>query len=198
MWPWGHLAVGYLVYVGYLWARHRETPRGWPVLTLAVGTQFPDLVDKPLAYWFNVLPVGRSLTHSYLVAVPLSLGLVLVARRYGVGRAGIAFALGYLTHPFADGLAAILNGQFWALSFMVWPILPPPAYVAEDFGHHWLSLLLLFRRLSLERVLTDWGNPFVQQIWLGVLVFTLWVVHGMPPLGSALERLLRSQWGRRG
>ena len=187
MWPWGHLAVGYLVYTGYLWVRRRQTPRGWPMVALAVGTQFPDLVDKPLAYSFAVLPAGRSLAHSYLVALPVAVGVLYGAHRLGVGQSGVAFVIGYLTHPIADGLSAILNGPLGELSYMVWPLLdPPPPHEAENFSYHWMELQATFNQLSIERVLTDVEDPFVRQIWLGVFLLLLWGVHGMPPL----ERLV--------
>ena len=169
----------------------------WPWGHLAVGTQFPDLVDKPLAYWFSVLPNGRSLTHSYLVAVPLSAIVVSVTRRYGYGAFGTAFAVGYLTHPIADGVGALVDGWFGGLAFLVWPILPPPEYMAEDFGFHWLKLLTALRRLSVERLLADWSDPFVVEVWIGLVVVGLWIYHGMPPLervvGLVRPNLLRAR-----
>lgn len=57
MWPWGHVGAGYLVYT--LLRRHTgERPAGAAVLALAVGTQFPDLVDKPLGWTVGLLPGG--------------------------------------------------------------------------------------------------------------------------------------------
>ena len=75
MWPWGHAAAGYLLYT--LWARRRfhRPPAGAATLALAVGTQFPDLVDKPLAWTFGISPSGRAGAHSLLIAIPLLLML---------------------------------------------------------------------------------------------------------------------------
>lgn len=101
MFPWEHAAVGYILVS--LWAR--VTGRrldGWAALAVLVGTQFPDLVDKPLAWSFGVLPSGISMAHSILVSVPVSIVVVAVARRYGAATVGVAFALGYLSHIPAD------------------------------------------------------------------------------------------------
>jgi hypothetical protein len=64
MWPWEHLAVGYLLYSVscVLWGRY---PTRIGVAALAFGTQFPDLVDKPLGWWLGVLPSGQSFASEF-------------------------------------------------------------------------------------------------------------------------------------
>ena len=61
MWPWEHLAFGYLLWSLWLRARGRSLPGDWEALVLVFATQLPDLVDKPLAWQLGVLPGGRSL-----------------------------------------------------------------------------------------------------------------------------------------
>lgn len=135
MWPWEHLVVGYVAYslgkrvIG-------APPPGRPeILVLAVGTQFPDLIDKPLGWGTTILPSGVSLAHSYLVAVPaVALGIVLAT---GVGRRelGYAFGLGYLSHTPADVLARYLLSDDVILSAFVWPLVPVPAMAPQPiFG----------------------------------------------------------------
>ena len=46
------------------------------MLALAIGTQLPDLIDKPLTYQFAVLPSGRSLGHSLFFAAVLNRNLL--------------------------------------------------------------------------------------------------------------------------
>ena len=60
MWPWGHLALGYLLHSPLARARFGRPPTDRATLLLVIGTQLPDLVDKPLAWWLGVLPAGRS------------------------------------------------------------------------------------------------------------------------------------------
>lgn len=189
VWPWAHLAFGYLAYAGYTWARYRRAPAGWPVLAMAVATQFPDIVDKPLAYWFTLLPEGRSLTHSLVVVVPLWVLLLWYTRRRRSGELGVAFVIGHATHLLGDSYGALLDGR---VAFLLWPIVPAPDYPASDFAHHARKLADALRQLDVGRLILGWDDPFVVQLWLAVFVVGLWVSQGAPPLGT-LERLVRGR-----
>ncbi|MEF8814332.1 MAG: metal-dependent hydrolase [Halovenus sp.] len=120
MWPPGHLAVGYLVYA---FGSHRrgEIPTKGPAVVVAVASLLPDLVDKPLAWYLGVLPTGRSLAHSLVVLVPVALAVVLLARRGGRGREGVAFAVGVFTHVAADALPILWKGDASG-DFLLWPL----------------------------------------------------------------------------
>ena len=48
MWTWEHLAIGYLAYSLLSQLAWRRPPTVGAAITVAFGTQFPDLVDKPL------------------------------------------------------------------------------------------------------------------------------------------------------
>lgn len=133
MWPWSHLVVGYVAYS--LWRRlsARVPPTNVGALCCAFGTQFPDLVDKPLAWWFGVIPNGRSLTHSAISATLI----VAIALSYAHWRGYrleyvTAFGIGYYSHLFGDALGPLLYGSTRGLFFLLWPILPPIAY--RDVG----------------------------------------------------------------
>jgi len=128
MWPWGHAAVAYLVCSLWVRSRSRRVPTAGVVLPLAVGTQFPDLIDKPLAWTFGVLPSGRAGAHSLLVALPL---LALLWWRFDSDagrRAWMGFALGYLVHLATDGVYALFEAEFADLTYLLWPALSLPAY----------------------------------------------------------------------
>jgi hypothetical protein len=124
VWPWEHLAVGYLVYSVAVRTATGHAPQAAAVFALAVGTQFPDLVDKPLGWGTTLLPSGLSLAHSLLFALPGIALLVSVAS--AVGRAGlaIAFAVGYLLHLPADVVYPLLVGGDLRLGFLFWPLVP--------------------------------------------------------------------------
>ncbi|WP_089649600.1 metal-dependent hydrolase [Halobacterium hubeiense] len=134
MWPWGHLAVGYLCYV--LWARRRETDQQpLAVLAVGVGSQLPDLIDKPLAWTVTVLPSGRSFAHSLFTAFVLIAGVAWLSRRFDRPQAWVAFAIGYLTHTIADlgpeVFLGLLTGDLSVLrwtTYLGWPLLPAPPY----------------------------------------------------------------------
>ena len=184
MWPWGHLAFGYLLYAGYRWGAARQAPRDWPVVALAIGTQFPDLVDKPLAYWFGVLPGGRSLAHSVLVFLPIAVILLVLAWNYRRTEIGVAFAIGWGSHLVGDSMHALRLGTYGQLSFLLWPALPAPDYETMSFIVHARLLVSELRRLDGTTLLAPGEDPFVLGLWLAGLVFLLWVGQGMPPLGS--------------
>ncbi|PSP22600.1 metal-dependent hydrolase [Halobacteriales archaeon QH_10_65_19] len=127
MWPWGHLAVAYLLSTGYVRARFDRPIRGGPVLWLALDSQLPDLVDKPLAWYVRTLPTGRSLAHSLLVVVPLAVLAYVLARRVGRRESGAVFGIGVLSHVLSDALPALWNPDATA-SFLLWPALPVTPY----------------------------------------------------------------------
>lgn len=122
MWPWGHLAVGYL---GFL-AGRRAPPGGPAALLLALGTQFPDLVDKPLAWTFGVLPGGTTLAHSMLVAIPLVLLALALAHRFDRTALGEAFGIGYGSHLLGDLLYPLLTEGGFHLGYLLWPLVAQP------------------------------------------------------------------------
>jgi membrane-bound metal-dependent hydrolase YbcI (DUF457 family) len=141
MWPWGHLAVGYLLYSGLCRWRFDRFPGSVATLAVAFGTQLPDLVDKPLAWTVSVLASGRSLTHSLLTALVICALVARYARRRGHPTIGVAFAVGYLSHPFADGVLSLVSGEFRYLRYLVWPVLDLPPYETErSFLAHFLGI----------------------------------------------------------
>ena len=168
MWPWGHLALGYLLYsVGHR-ISGRGAPHEWPVVWLAIGTQFPDLVDKPLAWYLHVLPSGRTLAHSSLTATLVmgSLWVALSGRRHLV----VGFAAGYLSHLLGDAIRPLLAGDIDSLYFLLWPILPPVQY---DSGTSiWGHLATV-----------DLTSVAGTEIGMLVLVMGLWVIDGAPGIG---------------
>lgn len=173
MWPWGHLAVGYLLYALFARSRNGRAPGGPATVLLALGTQFPDLVDKPLAWTFGVLPTGRSLAHSLLVAAVVIVVLSAYCRRSDRTELANAFSIGYLSHLAADVLYPVLRGEFELVTFLLWPLLPLPVYDAElSFLAHLLNL-----RLTLSVAF---------EIVLGLVALGLWTRHGTP--GFAIVR----------
>lgn len=125
MWPWGHAASGYLLY----FLLFRLTGRRWPprdgdVVALLFGTQFPDLVDKPLAWGLDVLPAGRSLAHSLITLSVVTAVLLVIARRHDRVEAAVAFSFGSVVHVFGDALLPILQFENSFLRFVLWPFRP--------------------------------------------------------------------------
>ncbi len=172
MWPWGHLAVGYLTY-SLLTHLSGNSPREYPTLALVFGTQFPDLVDKPLAWTFGVIPNGRSLTHSVFTAVFLIVVVRVVLSRYRYGSVSTAFGVGYLTHLAGDAVGPFLSGEYYYLGFLGWPLIPPIDYGEKSFLAEFASIQL-----------TSFSTV---EIGLALLVLALWIFDGMPGLRPVLS-----------
>jgi len=186
MWPWGHLAVGYICYATYTRYARDEPPSGIPVVLLTLATQLPDLIDKPITYSLGALPEGRSLAHSLLVAVPLSLLAFEFARQETGWRArsGVAVAVGYATHLFCDSVRNLLAGNVEMLTFLAWPLLAAPDYATTSFDGHTEQFVNSANRLA-GGELTPFGAEWV----LFALMTALWLWHRAPPVSSVLSRI---------
>lgn len=182
MWPWEHLAVAYLAYSGAvrLWAG--RSPRDQvAVAALAIGTLFPDLVDKPLAWTFGVLPSGSSFAHSVLVAVPVVVVVVAVTWRRGRPAVGIAFAIGYLLHLPSDALyASVVLGATVEPGSYLWPLVPAPPTARPGFG---ANVAHYFERYVMELTRPGRGRFLAAEILLLASAFGLWLRDGAPGLG---------------
>jgi len=178
MWPWGHLAVGYLAYRVFAGIANRWPPTRTTMGVLIVSTQLPDLVDKPLAYSFSVLPEGRALMHSLLVALPVCLYVLAL---YGVqSDTGRAFTIGYLSHLLGDSYRSLLAGQWADVSFLLWPLYPPPDYSANGFGVHWEQLLAAIGDITVAGVFTGDLPMMVYQVLFASVVVLWWLYEGAP------------------
>jgi len=182
VWPWGHLAVGYVLYSVLMRIRHGRSPDGIAALVVAFGTQFPDLVDKPLAWTVQILPSGRSLAHSLLTATIVIVLVTWYARRHERSDLAGAFAVGYLSHLFGDAIGPVLEGKYVYLSSLGWPLLPPPPYdheggILAHFGDFGFTPMSAF------------------EIALAAAIFGLWLRDGSPGLEMVRSRLASwSNW----
>jgi len=176
MLPWGHLAVGYLLYSLSVRLQHHVAPEGPAVIALAVGTQFPDLIDKPLAWTFGILPSGRSLGHSILFVVVISVGVWLIGRRYNRRSEGIALLAGYVSHVVVDVLPAVRAGQWDRLGSLLWPITPAYQYPGE------MDRSIIEFLLALDLAVLP-----VTGIVFGVLAVGLWVYDGLPGINTVFD-----------
>ncbi|RQH03202.1 metal-dependent hydrolase [Natrarchaeobius oligotrophus] len=179
MWPWGHLAVAYLLYTAYTHRRFDRPPLALPAVALAIGSQFPDLIDKPLAWTFDVLPGGRTLGHSLAFAAVLTLVVYVFATRFEYRRVGFAFVVGHVSHLLADVPPTVLTGDLSGTEFLLWPFVDQPADEPVD------GILEAF--LSYYAM----GPYEVFQLGLFVVAALVWYRDGAPGLGyvsAALDR----------
>lgn len=182
MWPLGHLAIAYLLYSGSTRWRFADTPEGTAMVVLFIGALFPDIVDKPLAWYLGMLPSGRSLAHSLVVLIPLCLGLYVVFKHRGQAELAVAFAIGAISHALVDALPAIWREDATA-NFLLYPLVPIEAY--ETGPPTILGLLQ-------AQLTSPW---FHVEFVLALLALVLWRRDGMPGRGAVRRRIADEETG---
>lgn len=179
MWPWGHLAVGYVAYSAFERLRGAGAPSQRNAFVLAVATQVPDLVDKPLAWQFGVMQSGVGVAHSLLIGVPVAVLVGVGLYRRGYPGTGGAVAVGHVTHVLGDLLFGWLFGTPPLLPAFLWPLRstvePAPAGFA---GRVWDLLLN-----SQDLLATSTGRQyFLLQSVLLLVTVGIWFNDGRPGL----------------
>lgn len=188
MLPWGHLAVGYVVYSLGVRLWRRRGPEGAPTIALALGTQLPDLVDKPANWFFDVFD-GRGAGHSVFVVVPFCALILVLAHRRDRGALGVALSVGLLTHLLGDAWRGLFEGELVAEApYLFWPLLDAPTYEKDSLMDHlqeWFAILQTAQYRSLGELLT---TSFGLQFAFFVLLVGMWAVDGFPGLGLVWRR----------
>lgn len=180
MWPWEHLAVGYLLCSAWFRFRYGRRPRRLDAVAVAVGSQLPDLVDKPLAWGFGFLPSGVSLAHSVLVAVPVSLLVYVLSRRAGRPAVGMAFSIGYLAHLPSDAIYPMLLGGSPKVFVFLWPLVPATSSSTGDI----LSNVVYYAGRYVDFLLSPAGAPLVVlEVMLIGTALAVWASDGAPGWG---------------
>lgn len=189
MWPWEHLAVGYLAYSLLVRVRTGDPPDGPAALTVAVASQLPDLIDKPLAWTFGVYPGGYSVGHSIFVACGLSALAVAVSRRGGRPRLGAAFAVGYLAHLPADlAFLYVVNG-YLTPAVVLWPAVPAvPGTAGGGVVARVVAFLQGYADL-LESGRLAWFA--VVEVALLAAALAVWLLDGRPGVAAVRRRVAR-------
>lgn len=135
--PLAHFLVAFLPLAAYCFARYGRLPRGGLVLLLLFATLLPDLIDKPLAWAFGVIPSGRMLAHSLVIAVPIVTAIAYVAYRRGYGVLGIVFAFGYFSHLVGDHYSVLYLGRdYYFFPNMFWPLMSANPDHEPSFAAH--------------------------------------------------------------
>jgi len=127
VWPWGHLAFGYVCVSALVRLVAGRPPSDREAAAVLLATQLPDLVDKPLGWGFDLYTTGYGAAHSVLVAGPL----LLVVLAYAVKKrsvAAFAFVAAYASHLAGDVLSALLDDNPAAFSRVLWPAADLQAY----------------------------------------------------------------------
>jgi hypothetical protein len=194
MWPWGHAAVGYLLYSVALRATGREPPTDRAAVAVLVATQLPDLVDKPLSWGLGLFPTGYALGHSAFVALPVGVALLELGRRSERIDVATAFVVGYWSHLAGDVLDPLRRGEPPNPNRVLWPVVSGQPY-EEDLGlGRGLIYLEAFVRSAASM---DPLAIVVLYLLLPMAMAGAWVYDGAPGL-PYLARPARAVWARLG
>ncbi|WP_254547448.1 metal-dependent hydrolase [Halomarina pelagica] len=179
MWPWEHLAVGYIaasLVVHLVW---RRSPDAATAVAIAIGSQFPDLIDKPLAWEFGVLSSGISLAHSVFTVAVLCVAVASLAWWRGYPRVGVGFAVAYALHPPMDAVYPIVYGESPSFEVLLWPLVTH----VNDSGTGFFENFTYFLSRTVELASSPQGQAYVafEVLLLGV-AFALWLYDGAPGL----------------
>lgn len=118
----GHAAVAYLAFALVRRITGHDVDEAGVIPALVLGAVFPDLVDKSLAWGLGVLPGSRTVAHSAFTAVVVAILAYWVGARLDRASAGLAFAVGCVTHVIGDVYRTVLAGGTTGLLF--WPFDP--------------------------------------------------------------------------
>lgn len=167
MFPHQHFIVAIVPVVAYVMVSDRRLPSIHLLGIVFLGSQFPDLVDKPLAHQFVVLPSGRVFMHSLPIVLPLLVLLGVYGWRTDRRRLSAAFAFAHLSHVFTDHLTALRSPTPQLPPELLWPILSPTA----------------------SPVTPAWAGP-------GGIYVLLWTAFSIVVLSLSIAVLLRTEQAR--
>ncbi|WP_434530793.1 metal-dependent hydrolase [Haloarcula sp. NS06] len=160
--PSEHFIIALLPIAVYALLRDRQLPSLQLVAVTFFGSQFPDIIDKPLAYELHLIPSGRVFMHSLPFAIPLSIVVIAYAVRTDRARLGTAFAFAHLSHLVADN-QQLLPPNWYVSSDLLWPLQPPvvrpavPQWVGEGAVnlHLWTGFSVLVLTLVAYVLVAD-------------------------------------------
>jgi hypothetical protein len=178
MWPWEHLAFGYVLFSLGAHTAWQRPPRGTEAVALAVATQTPDLIDKPLAWGLELVPMGYALGHSVFFAVPVLTAVLVAADRRGRRGLGVAVAVGYLSHLLGDVLSPLLSRGDLAVDRLLWPFVTFPGY-ENDYGFVGRFTLYVGRYLH-EATQPEHLPLLLAYLSVFGAVAALWLTDGAP------------------
>lgn len=170
--------LGYLLYSLYSNLRYRDSPTWRESLAVAVGSQLPDLVDKPLAWTFGLVEAGSSIAHSIFALPVVCFAAYWISRRLDNVRLAIAFTIAYLSHLLSDVIYPIVIGRGIEPRVVLWPIASPP----PGLGHGGIveKTAMYFGRY-VDQLSTDGLTPYAAfQLGLVGAVVLLWLADGAP------------------
>jgi hypothetical protein len=177
MWPWEHVAVGYLLYSLWLRTAGRGPPTGPAVGVLLLATLLPDVLDKTFSWGLGWFPTGYAVGHSVFLAVPAGLIAVVVAGRGRYRLWAEAFVLGYWSHLVTDVVNPLRYGNSILPGRILWPVVEQAPY-DRDYGLQ--RGIVYLEALYEELAAMEPASVFVLYLLVPLATVGLWILDGAP------------------
>lgn len=189
MMPWEHAAIGYIGYSILVRVFYKETPTAMETVAVVFGSLFPDLIDKPLAWQFDLFASGYAFAHSIFTAVPIATVVVLLAWRHGAFRTGLGFAVGYLLHIPGDMIPPYIQGEGLAVHRALWPFRQEGSGYDSGFGVELSENLVGYASWFIDELASGNPDPYLfVVVGIGVIGLLLWIADGMPIARETYEQ----------
>lgn len=189
MYPWEHLLLGYVLFSVYAHWRYRESPTGGQTIAVVAGSLLPDIVDKPLAWTFEIVESAYAIGHSIFVAPFVGVAVYVLARRFDRPRTGVAFMIAYLSHLASDIVYPVAFGMPIEPRVVLWPLASPPSSTIEG---GFIERATFYVRRFVVEMTTGGLSTFVRfQLFFVGAVTLLWLYDGAPVAMDAYRFLRR-------
>ena len=120
--PIEHFIVALLPVLVVVIAVKRRLPSLQLIGVVFVGSQFPDLIDKPLALELGLIPTGRVFMHSLPTALPVLLVVAWYGWRTRRSHLSAGFIFAHLSHILADNYRVLTGSEPSIPPDILWPL----------------------------------------------------------------------------
>lgn len=103
----------------------RQRPPASVIGAAFIGSQFPDVIDKPLAFYTGIIPSGRVFMHSLPIAIPFLLTVGVYGWQTNHNTLSLAFVFGHLSHIIADTYQTLRGPNPTLSPDLFWPFVDP-------------------------------------------------------------------------
>jgi len=190
MWPWTHVAFGYVWYSVAVHLLLRRRPTDVPAILAGVSALLPDLVDKPLAWSIGATGTGYGPAHSLFVGIPIVALVAVGLWRWARLELGIALFVGYASHLLGDIIFQYFDDGRIVTAVVTWPFGP----AASESTGGILDHVVHYLRYYVHAIVTGEATTYVvMTIGIVVGVFALWIADGTPGLALVTSREFRRQ-----
>lgn len=150
MWPWDHVALGYLLFASIRYVRGWPKPTAGVTAVVVIGSQLPDLIDKSLAWSLEVFSTGIAFGHSLWFLGMLAVLTGAAGVRYGRRSLPAALTIGVCSHLIGDVVFAVAVGSAMTYELVLWPIVTaspdPQVGMIASILFNWHEFLAFLHR----------------------------------------------------